>query len=68
MPMTTTRITEAQLDRILREARRAQAQVLADMFRWLAIALRRGAAAAWHALRSPRGSAPIRRVNPAARV
>jgi hypothetical protein len=58
MPMTTTRITEAELDRILREARRAQAQVLADLFRWLTAATRRAAATAWRALRVP---APGRR-------
>ncbi len=44
MSSTMIHLTQAELDRVMLEAKRAQAQVIADGFRSLATALRRLAA------------------------
>lgn len=52
MPGTMIHLTQAELDRIMLEAKRAQAQVIADGLRALATAPRRLAASIAHSLRA----------------
>lgn len=52
MPSTMTHLTQAELDRIMLEAKRAQARVIADGFRRLAAAVQRGVIASLHPVRS----------------
>jgi hypothetical protein len=59
MYRNTTHLSQAEIDRIMLEAKRAQAQALAEGFRYVAAAARRGLTAVLYPLRT---LAPRRRL------